>query len=434
MAEFVQKRLEESLPELEQLERVQLFTKEEVRSVIKKRKEFEYRLQRKRKAKEDFTRYIEYERSLLQLIWKRRQRLGYKHKQADIDHKIVTRISQLYRIACIRFSDDVSLFLAHVAFCRQMRQLAQGSRVFTRLLRTHGHRPDVWEAAALYEMDDNNSPETARQLMLRALRLHPESTALWTAHFRLELGYAALLRRRQNLLGVTTKPEKATEPEEAGEKSGQAPADPVLEGAVARAVARQAVRRLPEVDPKADPCRLLTGLLAVCREFDFAAGLERELRDELRASFPQRALTYDTLARAALQGDRAPTKLRHRLRACCELYEHGLEAAAPADELYELYLSSLVETARAAARHRHLVLPRLEEVLGRAAAAGAVSESAFLGVAALYAELGMADQAAATLRTATDAHPASAALWWKLVQALADSGDECSPRTTCDRR
>ena len=34
MAEFVQKRLEELLPELEQLERVQLFTKPEVRAVI----------------------------------------------------------------------------------------------------------------------------------------------------------------------------------------------------------------------------------------------------------------------------------------------------------------------------------------------------------------------------------------------------------------
>ena len=455
MAEFVQKRLEELLPELEQLERVQLFTKQEVRAVIKKRKEFEYRLQRKRKALDDYTRYIEYEKNLLQLIWKRRERLGYKHKQADIDHKIVSRISQLYRIATIRFSDDVPLFLSHVAFCKQVKQLAQGSRVFQRLLRTHAHRPDVWKAAAQYEMEENNSPETARKLLLRALRVHPESTALWTAHFRMELQYVDLLRQRQNLLGVpgkelTMEDEKSEGEEDAdsgkedsdGEEEDQADGkdddsepkkkklkrsasgpDPVLEGAVAMAVARQAIVRLPEADPKADPCRLLAALLAACRPFNFATGLESQLRTELRERFPEHPLTYDTLAREALGGGRTPGRLRERLEACCALYEEGL-TAVPLEEMYPLYLGSLVEAARAAARHRHLVLPRLREVLTRAEEAAATTETSLLEVAALYTELGMAEEAAAVLRKGTEKHTTSAPLWSELIQ-VSSGGTTC---------
>ena len=447
MAEFVQKRLEELLPELEQLERVQLFTKPEVRAVIKKRKEFEYRLQRKRKSLDDFTRYIDYEKNLLQLIWKRRERFGYKHKKADIDLKIVSRICQLYRIGTIRFSDNVPLFLAHVEFCKQVKQLAQGSRVFQRLLRTHAHRQDLWKAAAQYEMEDNNSPETSRRLLLRALRLHPESAALWTAHFRMELQYVDLLRQRQNLLGVpkkelTMEGEKSEEDEDAdsgkedsdNEKEDQegredddnepkkkkqkrsAPEpDPVMDGAVAMAVARQAIARLPEADPKADPCRLLAALLAACRPFDFTTGLETQLRTELRERFPQHALTYDTLAREALSGGRAPGRLRDRLSACCALYEEGL-TAAPVEETYPLYLGSLVEVARTAARHRHLVLPRLREVLTRAEEAGAVPEKSILEVAALYSELGIAEEAADVLRKGAERHATSAPLWSQLIQ------------------
>lgn len=429
MAEFVQQRLEDLLPELEQLERVQLFTKEEVRAVIKRRKEFEYRLQRKQKSVEDFTRYIEYERNLLQLVWKRRERMAYKHKKAEIDLKIVARIQQLYRIACIRFSGDVSIFLAQVEFCKEMHQFAAGSRVFSRLLRCHSHRPDLWVAAARYEMEDNNSADTARKLLLRALRLHPESTALWTTSFRLELKYVQQLRERQQILGVedaklkvqTEGESEVAEDEEmgdgdhedAGEKEDKP--DPVLQCGVARVVALQSLERLPEADPKADPCRLLTGLLAVCREFDFAASLESELRDTLLDRFSDRALAYDTLARSELAGGRTPAKLRTRLQLCAEVYEQGL-SEAPAAEVYSLYLSSLAETARSAVRHRHLVLPRLQQVLQRAQKECVVSAESYADVGKLFAELGMAEQATEVFREACDTHPASAELWLQRIQ------------------
>lgn len=98
MAEFVELKLEEMLPELEQMQRVQLFTEEEIRyvfqqkisteyylltlccsfactlrAIIKKRRDFEYKLQKHTKCKEDYLKYIQYEINLLTLLRLRRE-------------------------------------------------------------------------------------------------------------------------------------------------------------------------------------------------------------------------------------------------------------------------------------------------------------------------------------------------------------------------
>uniref|UniRef100_A0A3P8W3V3 UTP6 small subunit processome component n=1 Tax=Cynoglossus semilaevis TaxID=244447 RepID=A0A3P8W3V3_CYNSE len=63
MAEIVQQRIEERIPELEQLERVGLFTKKEVKSIIKRATALEYKLHRVIINKEDFIAYIQPENS-----------------------------------------------------------------------------------------------------------------------------------------------------------------------------------------------------------------------------------------------------------------------------------------------------------------------------------------------------------------------------------
>ena len=60
MADEVQKILERSIPELEDLLERGLFTEDEVRSITNRRRDYEYRLQRREKMKEDFVRYIQY--------------------------------------------------------------------------------------------------------------------------------------------------------------------------------------------------------------------------------------------------------------------------------------------------------------------------------------------------------------------------------------
>ena len=75
MAELVQAGLESMLTELEQMQRVELLSPDEVREVVKKRQRFEYKMQKRQKRKEDILAYIQYECALLQLIEIRRDKM-----------------------------------------------------------------------------------------------------------------------------------------------------------------------------------------------------------------------------------------------------------------------------------------------------------------------------------------------------------------------
>ena len=59
MAEIIQERVEDRLPELQQLECTGLFSQMEIRAIIRKALELEYRIQRRSLLKDDFIRYVQ---------------------------------------------------------------------------------------------------------------------------------------------------------------------------------------------------------------------------------------------------------------------------------------------------------------------------------------------------------------------------------------
>ena len=91
MAEYVEQSMEEMMNEVEQMERVMLLQSGEVKELLKKRRHYEYKLQKRSKRKEDFLEYIQYESNLLSLLQLRRETTGYHHKQAEIEGSIKTR-------------------------------------------------------------------------------------------------------------------------------------------------------------------------------------------------------------------------------------------------------------------------------------------------------------------------------------------------------
>jgi U3 small nucleolar RNA-associated protein 6 len=64
MAEVVHRNLELMLPELEELERSGIFSPEEIKEIVRRRRSMEYKLQRRPVRKGDFLRAINYELNL----------------------------------------------------------------------------------------------------------------------------------------------------------------------------------------------------------------------------------------------------------------------------------------------------------------------------------------------------------------------------------
>ena len=56
MADTVRYLMEEMVPELEDMQKKSYFSKQEIREIVKRRQEFEYKLKRKAALKEDFLR------------------------------------------------------------------------------------------------------------------------------------------------------------------------------------------------------------------------------------------------------------------------------------------------------------------------------------------------------------------------------------------
>ena len=134
MAEYVEQRMEEMLGEVEQMERVNLLEPKEVKELIKKRKHFEYKIQKKSKEKGDFLGYIQYETNLLSLLAMRRESTGYEHKKSEIEGGIRVRINKLFKILEHRFQSDVSIWLSHIQFLKSSGWEASVSRIYLRML------------------------------------------------------------------------------------------------------------------------------------------------------------------------------------------------------------------------------------------------------------------------------------------------------------
>ena len=139
MAEYVEQRMEEMLGEVEQMERVNLLEPKEVKELIKKRKHFEYKIQKKTKEKEDYLAYIQYETNLLRLLALRRENTGYQHKKAEIEGGIKVRINKLFKILEHRFQSDVTVWLSHLHFLKEAQWEASVSRIYLRMLQVTLH-------------------------------------------------------------------------------------------------------------------------------------------------------------------------------------------------------------------------------------------------------------------------------------------------------
>ncbi|CEP11760.1 hypothetical protein [Parasitella parasitica] len=204
MAESVQYYLERMIPELEELEKKNIFSAVEIKSIIKKRTNFEYALQRRIKQKIDFLRAIEYEINLEDLRKKRVVRMGLLEslKGSDLQYSGARRIYSLFKRATIKFKSDLSLWLQYIDYAQRSNSNNILSSVFVQAIQYHPNNASLWIMAATWENEHNANMAAARILLQRALRLMPESQQLWHEYFRLELLYVEKIKLRRRILGI----------------------------------------------------------------------------------------------------------------------------------------------------------------------------------------------------------------------------------------
>lgn len=319
MAERVQLGLESMLTELEQMQRVHLLSADEIKAVIKRRKKFEYRLQKPMKKKEDILAYVQYECSLLDLVQLRRDKLGYLHKKAQIDDAIINRINRLLRVSEQRFGhDDAKLWLTHVAFLNRQGWDAEARKVLQRFLQARAHHEETWLWAARHELEVNHNVENARNVLVDGIKFHPMSRDIFREAFVLELNFV------QRVLASQSKVDQ------------QANVGAIKQGKLAEIFFQQAIEAIPDQSFVAE-------LLALSNRYP-----DRQIHEnlcKLAAEKGGQEDIWNTIARLELHPrpseDRCFSK---KVNNCCSIFNKALEEL-PTEKMLQLYVETLLDVA-----------------------------------------------------------------------------------------
>ena len=193
--------MDEMVAPLRDLAEKQLFNESEIRSLISKRRDFEYLLKRRTVRKADFLQYIEYEINLLKLFKIRKSRGGKSQKPSVSDHHIEQNIHFIFVRLLRKFRSDITLWLQYVDFAKKNDSKKRLASIYAEAVQVHPRQTSIWIDAASWEFFNQGNAKGARVLLQRALRICPESKNLHLQYFALELHYVQKMRGRREVLG-----------------------------------------------------------------------------------------------------------------------------------------------------------------------------------------------------------------------------------------
>ncbi|KAI4099331.1 MAG: hypothetical protein LQ339_006006 [Xanthoria mediterranea] len=193
--------LEQSVPELQELIRKKLFTKDEVSSIARKRSEFEHKLSGRGSTASDYARYVEYEMNLDALRRTKAKRLGIKATSYTGQRRIFFVLDRATR----KFHGDTSLWMLYLNFARKQKAHKKVAQIITNMLRLHPASPELWIYAADYAWEERADIAETRGYMQRGLRFCSHSKRLWSEYLKLEMIYIAKISARRQILGLDSR-------------------------------------------------------------------------------------------------------------------------------------------------------------------------------------------------------------------------------------
>ncbi|KAI0460913.1 hypothetical protein LJB42_001449 [Komagataella kurtzmanii] len=208
MAENVRYFLEQTVPELEDLERKNVFSKAEINKIMRRRTEFEHRIAGRASKSADFIKYIQYEMSLDNLRRKRIERLSptgiVDMSQSISDWSGQRKILFIFQRAVRKFHGDLQLWSLYLQYAKELGSINVVEQIYNKMLQLHPTDTDLWISAAKFEFEENADAKNARILLQRALRFNSEQEKLWLNYFVFELSYISKLLLRRKILGLNS--------------------------------------------------------------------------------------------------------------------------------------------------------------------------------------------------------------------------------------
>ncbi|KAH8890503.1 hypothetical protein GQ53DRAFT_747530 [Thozetella sp. PMI_491] len=209
--------LERAVPQLREFEEKEIFSKDEIRTLVSKRSNFEHLVLAPRSSPDDYLAYAQWEQSLEALRAKRCRRLKI---HSSSSHAGQGRTFKIYERAVNRHPGNVQLWLEYLAFAAKVKATKRWRKVATQALRMHPRDVGLWTLAGT-RAAQNGDMAGAREYFMRGCRFCTNDASLWIEYAKCEMEWLRRIeakKGREMKKGVTAL--QAIRAEEAAVQEG----------------------------------------------------------------------------------------------------------------------------------------------------------------------------------------------------------------------
>ncbi|GKZ00310.1 hypothetical protein MPSEU_000983900 [Mayamaea pseudoterrestris] len=211
MAEQVQAILDGMVAPLRDLEERKVFSSDEIRSIVNRRRTSEYALQRRKARQADYIEYIQQEIQLEKLRALRVKRIKRQQPHDETtqqgattrfigDKHIGSHIHFIWTRTIRKFRSDMAVYLMYAEYLEETKNYNKLSLLYAQALQLFPRETGLWINAASHEYFVAGNMQSARVLLQRGLRINPTSQELWVQSFVLEMHVVQKMQGREAIL------------------------------------------------------------------------------------------------------------------------------------------------------------------------------------------------------------------------------------------
>ncbi|CAM1504058.1 Fc.00g016490.m01.CDS01 [Cosmosporella sp. VM-42] len=194
VAEKARFYLERAVPQLREWEQKEIFTKDEIRTIVQKRNDFEHKVLSPGNKPSEWSSYVQWEQSLESLRGKRCKRLKIRHLNSA--HAGQGRILAIYERGVNRHPGSGDLWREYLAYTANVKASKRWRRTMTNALRMMPTDPELWVMAGRRSAR-NGDMAAARGFFMRGCRFCTKDGRLWLEYARSEMEWLEKVDKRK---------------------------------------------------------------------------------------------------------------------------------------------------------------------------------------------------------------------------------------------
>ncbi|KAF7555733.1 hypothetical protein G7046_g6477 [Stylonectria norvegica] len=212
VAEKARFYLERAVPQLREWEDKEIFTKDEIRTIVQKRNDFEHKVLSPGNLPSGWSNYAQWEESLETLRVRRCNRLKIRHLNSA--HAGQARVLSIYDRGVNRHPGSGELWREYLGYTAKVKASKRWRRTMTNALRMKPTDVELWVMAGRRSAR-NGDMAAARGFFMRGCRFCTKDGRLWVEYARCEMEWLDKVDKRKGKNGEDAlRPDKVEDADE----------------------------------------------------------------------------------------------------------------------------------------------------------------------------------------------------------------------------